>query len=152
MKIKVIKARKELGISGQIKSIGKSIGSQFNMIGPMLERSLYGKDIPESVLKESKKTEASERELELYKRPGFYTDRIIKIVDAVPRRPRSEIIYVSFTETGYEIRSGRNFNHKPLIDYGNLRYACVDLEHLITDKERNEVLSDLVKQNNGKLI
>jgi len=129
MKVRVIKARKALGFTAYVKHMGKLFDPDLNP--------------------EAKKLE---RELELYKKPGFYQNRTIKVVDRAPQRPRSEIVYVSFNKTGYEIRSGRNFIHGPIREPGNLRYACVDLEHLVTEEERKSVLDDLIRLNNGKPV
>jgi len=146
MKVRAVKARKALGFAAQIELMGL----QFKKMDLALQKDLCGKDTPESVLEELERIKRTEREIELYKKPGFYKDRRIKIVDSLPRRPRSEIIYISFNETGYEIKSGRNFIHTPIISYGNLRYAGVDLEHLITDEERSSVSDNLVSLNNGR--
>ena len=133
MKVKVVKAKKALGFRAYIELMNLRL----ELTNRLAERFV------------DKTVKKVERELELYKKPGFYKDRKIKVVRSVPKRPRSEIIYVSFHKAGYEIKSGRNFIHRPLILYGNLRYAYVDLEHLITEEEKKGVLDDLKILNNG---
>ncbi len=139
MKIKIIKAKKGLGFTELLRLT--------NLELELANLKLEGKDY-NKILKEFRRLK---REFEFYKKPGFYTKRKIEVANSVPKRVEDETICISFSKSGYEIRSGKNFIHTPLIKYGNLRYASIDLGYLFNGKMEEEVLDDLKGLNNGIL-
>lgn len=125
MEIEVVKAERAYGFTKMIELINLSLDS-----------SVSGEELAKIQI-----------DFEMNKKPGFYKDRRIEVVDDIPNKLPNKVIYVCFNKNGYKIRSGGNFLYKSITEKGNLKGIIAK----VSDNEsysKQEVIDGLRYLNN----